>query len=456
MSEFIRFPNGFLWGTATSAYQIEGAVNEDGRGQSIWDVFSNTPGKIVNDDNGDSACNHYHLWKEDINLMKDLGYKAYRFSISWPRIIPTGQGKINPAGLDFYNRLVDELLKADITPMATLYHWDLPVAFAEGWLNRSTSDAFVEYTGVAVHAFGDRVKKWITINEPYCASHLSYTLGIHAPGMHDTLKALKAAHNLLLAHGMAVPVIRANCQNAEVGIAVNLSPFTPQTQSKADRFAARHKDGVVNRWFLDPLYGRHYPMDIVSDYIKLGVLNSEQADYIQEKDFVIIAVPTDFLGINYYSRSIVHAVKDHEIEPGKVKFMDAPEENKTDIGWEIYPQGLFEIISLVHRDYTPGKIYITENGASYADGPDHAGKIHDIKRISYLNKHIGAIGKAIHSGVPVAGYFLWSFLDNFEWSFGYTQRFGLIYVDYSDLRRYPKESAAWYQQVIEHNGIEAS
>lgn len=452
--KFFQFPINFQWGTATASYQIEGAAHEDGRSESIWDVFSHTPGKVLNGDTGEMACDHYHHWKEDVALMKELGYKAYRFSIAWPRILPDGRGKINQAGLDFYNRLIDELLNADISPMVTLYHWDLPACLPNAWLNRSTADAFVEYSGVAVRAFGDRIKTWITLNEPFCSSFLSYNVGIHAPGMRDTSKALMAAHYLLLAHGMTVPVIRENCPCAQVGIVLNLAPIHPETQSPENISAARHMDGELNRWFLDPLNGNGYPSDMIADYIKQGVLKTAEPDYIHENDLAQIAVPTDFLGINYYFPNIVRGNKGPLLDPSSFVTISAPKEKQTDMGWEINPDGLYEIVTRVHREYKPGKIFITENGASYSDGPDSTGKIHDVRRIAYLKGHFGAIAKAIREGVPVAGYYVWSLMDNFEWAFGYTQRFGLIYIDYATYRRYPKDSAYWYKQVIDANGLE--
>lgn len=454
MSEFIQFPKDFQWGTATAAYQIEGAVHEDGRGPSIWDIFSHTPGRVANGDTGDRACDHYHRWKEDVALMKELGFKAYRFSIAWPRILPDGRGKVNQPGIDFYNRLIDELLKTGIHPLVTLYHWDLPASLPDGWLNRSTADAFVEYTGIAVRAFGDRVKDWVTLNEPYCSSFLSFKIGVHAPGMHDTSKALIAAHHLLLAHGQAVPVIRENCPDAKVGIVLNLSPFHPESQSKADTAAVRHLDGELNRWFLDPLHGRNYPADMVADYVSMGVLETAEPEYIRGNDMAQIAVPTDFLGINYYFPSVVRGSEGPVMDPAKFVYILGPKEKRTAMGWEVDPDGLLEIITRVHREYKPAKILIAENGASYPDGPDASGKIHDVKRIEYLQGHISAIGRAIRDGAPVAGYYLWSLMDNFEWSFGYAQRFGLIYIDYSDFHRYPKDSAYWYKEVIEKGVVD--
>ncbi len=453
MSKFISFPANFQWGVATAAYQIEGAVHEDGRSDSIWDVFAHAPGNIINGDTGDLACDHYHRWKEDVALMKRLGIKAYRFSLSWPRILPEGRGKVNPAGLDFYSRLVDELLAADIHPLATLYHWDLPVALPDGWLNRATVDAFVELTEITTQALGDRVKDWVTINEPWCASILSYTQGIHAPGLRDPYKGLKAAHHLLLAHGQAVPVIRQGCPDARVGIALNLGPQYTPSDTVADRAAARHTDGTFNRWFLDPVFGRGYPADILADYIKMGVLPSAQPDFIKPGDFEIISATTDFLAINYYSRNWVRAGEKQHFNPANIEHLPAPDDNQTEIGWEIFPFGLYEILSRVYWEYKPAEIIVSENGASYSDGPDALGKVHDERRIAYLRSHLAAIGRAIQAGVPLTGYYLWSLMDNFEWGQGYSQRFGIVFVDFASQKRYPKDSAYWYQQVIQHNGL---
>jgi beta-glucosidase len=348
--------------------------------------------------------------------------------------------------------LIDALLKADILPMATLFHWDLPTALTGGWLERSTADAFLEYTSVVVKAFGDRVKYWNTINEPFCASILGYMVGIHAPGIRKPYQALVAAHHLLLAHGKAVPEIRSNCNEAKVGIALNLGPYYPYTHSQKDLSAARHMDGQLSRWFLDPIYGRQYPSDILSDYIQLGFLQSADPDFIKPGDFSVISVPTDFLGINYYTRNVVKAVSaDKPVK--KIVTMPASEELQTEMGWEVFPSGLYETLSRIHWEYKPGEIMVTENGASYFDELDRFGIIHDEKRVDYLQSHIAAVEKAIQAGVPVTGYFLWSLLDNFEWAQGYSQRFGIVYVDFSTQKRYFKESAFWYRHLIEQNGL---
>lgn len=453
MTHFQKFPQGFAWGTATSAYQIEGAAQEDGRKESIWDVFAHTPGRVANGDNGDVADDHYHRWKQDVQLMKELGYKAYRFSLSWPRILPDGRGKVNQPGIDFYNRLIDELLAADIHPLVTLYHWDLPTALPGGWLERTTPEAFAEFTATAARAFGDRVKQWATINEPFCASFLSYKHGRHAPGIQDTRKALVAAHHVLLAHGLAVPVLRSEVAGAKVGIVLNEGPFYSATNAKNDIDAARHADGELNRWFIDPVYGRHYPADMLRDYVKDGILESTDPDFIHAGDMEKIAAPTDFLGLNYYTRSVVNTDEPAGNFPDNVNPSPEADEIHTEMGWEIFPFGLYETICRAYFTYKPKKILITENGASYSDAPDANGRVRDIRRIEYLQSHIEAIGRAIQCGVPVTGYYVWSLMDNFEWAFGYAQRFGLIYVDYKTLERYPKDSAYWYGNVSKQNGL---
>ncbi len=453
MSEIKIFPSTFAWGTATAAYQIEGATREDGRGQSIWDAFSQTPGKVLNGDTGELACDHYHRWKDDIHMMKDLGFKAYRFSIAWPRVLPQGRGSVNQAGLDFYSQVIDELLTAGIHPMITLYHWDIPTAINGAWLERAAVDAFTEYTAVVARAFGDRVKEWVTINEPWCASILSYKLGIHAPGFTNHYQALVAAHHLLLAHGRALPVLRAECPGVRTGIALNLSPIYPQSKSLADTAAARYADGELARWFLDPLYGRDYPADVIADLNHAGVLNTTLPDFIHPGDMETIAAPADFLAINYYSRNVVKATPGFENNPTRLDHIPAPKNNQTEIGWEIFPSGLFEVLDRVYRDYKPAAIIISENGASYSDGPDACGKVRDQKRIDYLHDHLLAVWQAIQAGIPVTGYYAWSLMDNFEWSLGYSQRFGIVHVDYATQKRTPKDSALWYSQVTKQNGI---
>jgi beta-glucosidase len=454
--KFIKFPAGFLWGSATASYQIEGGWDEDGKGLSIWDVFSHTPGKIEDSSNGDTACNHYHLWREDVNLIKELGHQVYRFSISWPRLLPFGRGKVNQPGLDFYNRLVDALLDAGILPFITLYHWDLPQTLQDegGWSSRTTAEAYVEYADVLTRNLGDRVKHWITHNEPGVAAYSGYLWGDHAPGLKDHLAAVKASHHLLLSHGWAIPVIRRNSPEAEVGITLNLAPCTPASPSHYDHQACQQVLGMWNRWFLDPLYHKTYPTEVVAGYLDEGILTPEGMTFVKEGDLDVISAPTDFLGINYYTR---HFIRNQEIPED----LNLPQTNYqalegewTEMGWEIYPVGLYEILSDINAAYPVNKLYITENGASYSDEPDGNGRIQDTRRLSYLRSHFVEAHRAIQEGVPLAGYMVWSLFDNFEWARGYTQRFGLVWVDYETQQRIPKDSAMWYRAVIQQNGLE--
>ncbi len=435
-----RFPDGFVWGTATASYQIEGAVNEDGRGESIWDRFSHTPGKVVNGDTGDVACDHYHRWQGDIELMVQLGVNAYRFSVAWPRVLPAGRGAGNEAGLAFYDRLVDGLLAAGITPWITLYHWDLPQVLEDegGWPERATADAFAEYTDVVTRRLGDRVKAWITLNEPWCSAFLGYQLGQHAPGRTDFAASLQALHTLFLAHGRAMEVIRRNVPDAQAGITLNLQQVYPATESEADRAAARRLDGYGTRWFLDPLYGRGYPEDMLTLY-------GNAAPLTQPGDFETIAAPTDFLGLNYYTRAIVEG-NPHD---GPIGIKELPPVLPvTGMGWEIYPDGLYELLVRVQRDYGDIPILVTENGAAYDDPAPTNGVMPDPGRRDYLREHLAAVARAAEAGVNVQGYFAWSLLDNFEWEHGYDKRFGIVYVDYETQRRIPKQSALWYRDLI--------
>ena len=452
------FPDGFVWGAATSAYQIEGAADGDGRGESIWDRFCRTPGRIRDGGVGDVACDHYHLWRDDIALMKELGLKAYRFSISWPRVIPEGRGPVNVKGLDFYSRLVDGLLDAGIVPYATLFHWDLPQRLQEagGWPARETADAFRPYVEAVVRRLGDRVENWITHNEPWCAALQSHQIGLHAPGLRDWPAALRASHHLLLSHGWAVPIVRAHSPRAKVGITLNLTPAEPASPSRGDREATRHFDGYFNRWFLDPLYGRGYPADMIADYARDGRLPKEWDDVVRAGDLDAIAVPTDFLGVNYYNRTVVRSESLPESDNLPRTVFLAPESEWTEMGWEVHPDGLYQTLCRVHFDYGPARIYVTENGASWSDAPGPDGRVPDHRRIRFLRDHFRAARRAISAGVPLAGYFVWSLLDNFEWDRGYSQRFGIVWVDYATQRRIPKESARWYRRVIDSNCAEAS
>lgn len=451
------FPPGFLWGSATSSYQIEGGWSEDGKGESIWDRFAHTPGKIHDGSTGDIACDHYHRWNEDIQLMRQIGLQAYRFSISWPRILPNGRQYVNQAGLDFYSRLVDALLEAEITPFVTLYHWDLPQTLQDegGWAARSTAQAFVEYTDVVSRYLGDRVKHWITHNEPSVAAFTGYYDGEHAPGLHDPLAALQASHHLLLSHGWAVPVIRQNCPQAEVGMALSTSFNQPASPSKPDRDDWRFGDGLWLRWFLDPLYGRHYPADIVAGMHQMGFLSPDGMTFIQPGDLDAIAIPTDFLGVNYYTRFLSRNQSVPETQNLPQTVFPAPKtpEFWTEMDWEIYPDGFFNVLTRLYLEYMVPKIYVTENGASYATAPDENGKIQDQLRINYIRSHLSAAHRATQAGVPLQGYFYWSLLDNFEWSRGFTQRFGIVWVDYTTQERILKDSAKFYTHVIQENAV---
>ncbi len=450
------FPKGFVWGAATSAYQIEGATGEEGRGESIWDRFAKTPSKIEDGSNGDVACDHYHRWKEDVALMRRLGLRAYRFSVAWPRVLPLGRGSLNARGLDFYSRLVDGLLESGIEPFVTLYHWDLPQRLQDegGWATRATAEAFVEYADAVSRRLGDRVTRFITHNEPWCSSLLGYQTGRHAPGLRDWNAALAASHHLLLSHGWAVPIVRANSRSAQVGITLNLCPAVPASPSREDLAAARYFDGYFNRWFLDPLYRGQYPDDMVADYTERGHLQGRGAlPFVRPGDLRAIATPTDFLGVNYYNRAVVRSdrIDEEKNQPRTVEL--APKSEWTEMGWEVYPDGLFQMLARLRAEYEVPKMYVTENGASYSDAPDASGRVADSRRTRFVRDHLLAAHRAIDLGVPLAGYFLWSLLDNFEWERGYTQRFGITWVDYATQRRVPKDSALWYRQVIEDNAV---
>lgn len=438
----MAFPKDFLWGAATSSYQIEGAALEDGRGECIWTRFSHTPGKVLNGDTGDRACDHYHLYKDDVQLMQDLGLQTYRFSISWPRVMPTGYGEANEAGLDFYDRLIDELLAADIMPFATLYHWDLPQSLQDqgGWTNPDIVKYFADYTALMCHRLGDRVKYWATHNEPWVFTFLGNLTGEHAPGLQDLPTTLKVAHHVLLSHGKAVPIIRECVADAKVGIVLAQSERTPYSDSEEDKKALRLSEAAGgNRWFLDPLFKGAYPADgveILQDYMQ-GIVLEEVAAAKE---------PIDFLGINYYFRMFYGVNDDGELYPPKIYPNEQAEH--TQMGWEIYPQGLYNILTSIHAQYGPIDMYITENGAAFVDPEPSNGVVEDPKRQRYLEEHFAAAERAIADGVPLKGYFVWSFLDNFEWAYGYDRRFGIIHVDFDTLKRTPKRSALFYRDWI--------
>jgi beta-glucosidase len=425
-----RFPRDFAWGTATAAYQIEGAWNEDGKGESIWDVFCRIPGVIEDGQSGEIACDHYHRLDEDLDLLGALGARAYRFSVAWSRVLPDGTGRVNEPGLAFYDRLVDGLLERGIRPFVTLYHWDLPQALQVrgGWTNEAVTGWFAEYAHLVASRLGDRVHDWLTLNEPQVTAFAGYQWGLHPPGVKDVATALKVTHHLLLAHRAGAAAVRAAAPGASVGIALNLSPAEPATGSAEDAAAARLADGFSNRWFLDPLYGRGYPQDVVERYggIAPPPLGSYDGDL-------------DFLGVNYYMRHVVKASSVAQLGYDVLP----PSGQLTEMGWEVHPDGLRTILERVHHDYEPRGVYVTESGAAFPDEPNGE----DPDRVEYLHDHFVAAADALDAGVPLRGYFVWSLLDNFEWHNGFTKRFGLVYVDYETQRRTMKSSGRFYRSV---------
>jgi beta-glucosidase len=453
----IRFPQGFEWGTATASYQIEGAAGEDGRGRSIWDTFSHTPGRTANGETGDVACDHYHRYREDVALMRDLNAGVYRFSLAWPRLQPDGRGPLNEAGVAFYDRLVDELLGAGIRPWVTLYHWDLPQVLEDegGWPERQTAQRFADYAA-AVHArFADRVADWTTLNEPWCSAFLGYASGHHAPGRQDPAAAVRAAHHLMLGHGLAVQAMRAARGDLRYGITLNLHPSAPATASAGDQEAARRVDGVTNRIFLDPILAGRYPGDVLADLAPIT-----GADHIRAGDEKQISQPLDLLGVNYYRRNIVRAIPAGEPGHPEAAMVGASDielvrtgKPATAMGWEIDPTGLHDILTRISRDYASPPLYITENGAAFPDTVAADGAVHDPERIDYLDGHFRAAHRAIQDGVDLRGYFVWSLMDNFEWAWGYGRRFGLVYIDYGTGQRLVKDSGRWYSRVAAANGL---
>ncbi|MFT7722378.1 MAG: GH1 family beta-glucosidase [Roseateles sp.] len=436
------FPPGFAWGCSTSSYQIEGAAREGGKGESIWDRFCQRPGAIRDGSSGATACDHYHRWPEDLDLAQGLGVDAYRFSIAWPRIFPDGVGERPSAeGLAFYSRLVDGMLTRGLQPWATLYHWDLPQALQErgGWLNRDTMAAFADYAHAVAHHLGDRVKHWITHNEPWCTAFLGHHEGVHAPGLRDFRAALQVCHHLLVSHGDAVAAVRAAAPGAQAGITLSLHPIRAASAGPADQAAAQRHDGLRNRWFLDPLHGRGYPADVLA---ALG----DDAPRVEAGDLARIATPCDFLGVNYYfPETIADAPGGEGIATRVVPTPGAP---LTAFGWPIVPEGMTELLTRVQRDYRPAAVYLTENGACFDDVPDADGFVQDDARQRFLAAHFAAALRAVRAGVPLKGYFVWSLLDNFEWAEGYTRRFGLTHVDYATQRRRLKASGEWFRHFL--------
>jgi beta-glucosidase len=433
----LTFPDGFVWGAATASYQIEGATSADGRGESVWDRFCATPDKVRAGDTGEIACDFYHRFREDVGLMSELGLDAFRFSIAWPRIIPQGRGAVNQAGLDFYDRLVDALLEKDIEPFVTLFHWDTPQALEDegGWPARSTAEAFVDYVDAVAGRLGDRVHRWITHNEPWVVAWIGHARGEHAPGRRSEQDAVATAHHLLLSHGWAVEAIRSAVADADVGITLNLAHAYPASRSPEDEAAAWQLDGEGNRWFLDPLFRGSYPADLLER-------NEIVTPLVRDGDLETIAAPLDFLGVNNYFSFVVRDTGD-----GPLVVRD-PEAQRTDMGWEVYPDGLYRVLARVAADYEPAAMYVTENGAAFGDVRGHDGRVRDPERQDYLESHIGSVAQAVAEDVPVKGYFVWSLLDNFEWAHGYSKRFGLVYVDYPTLERVPKDSFYWYRDFV--------
>ncbi len=457
------FPSTFLFGAATAAYQIEGAAHEDGRKDSIWDAFCRVPGAVVGGDNGDVACDHYHRYREDVALMSDLGLQTYRFSTSWARVRPDG-GPVNAAGLDFYSRLVDELLEKNILPWLTLYHWDLPQALEEkgGWANRDTAYLFQDYAMSVHDVLGDRVQNWTTLNEPWCSSFLSYIGGEHAPGRQEPAAGLAAGHHLLLAHGLAVQSLRERDASLGLGITLNLTVADPVDPTDAgDLDAVRRIDGQFNRFFLDPIFRGSYPDDLLADVAHLGF-----DAVVKPGDLEIISTPIDALGVNYYHGELVSAHPSNQPmrteapseRPKRSPFPAAENVHwhlrdlpLTAMDWEVQPEGLTRLLQRIHTEYAgPAgvKLYVTENGAAYNDVLSADGAIHDAERTEFLELHLGAILDAIELGVPVHGYFYWSLMDNFEWAWGYDKRFGIVRVDYETQERTPKDSAIAYTRII--------
>jgi beta-glucosidase len=452
----ISFPNEFLWGTATSSYQIEGAVREDGRSPSIWDALCRVPGAIRGGHDGDVAADHYHRYREDVALMKSLSLRAYRFSVAWPRILPAGQGAVNQAGLDFYRRLVDELLAAGIEPFLTLYHWDLPQVLqdAGGWPSRDLAGRFADYAAVVFEALHDRVRCWTTLNEPWCSSLLGYAEGVHAPGIREPWQATPAIHHLLLGHGLAVQAMRAIDASRDFGISLNLQPIRAADPEPGAALldGARRMDGLHNRVWTEPLFQARYPDDVVEDLEAFGGLP------VQAGDLAVIAQPLDFLGINYYADELLVSMPGATVPhtPGLLDVSSRhPGPDATDMGWPLTPDGLRDLLVTLKASYPElPPVYITENGAAY-DDPLMDGAIHDSRRVAYLDSHLRALHAAIESGVDARGYFEWSLLDNFEWAQGYHMRFGIVHVDFETQVRTPRDSAFWYRDVIARNGLTA-
>jgi beta-glucosidase len=457
----IRFPERFTWGAATSAPQIEGGADQDGRGPSIWDTFCATPGRVRGGDDARVAVDHRNRMRDDVALLASLGVTAYRFSVAWPRVLPTGRGPVSQAGLDFYRALVDELLSRGIAPVCTLYHWDLPQALEDGggWPARETAEHFAAYAGVVAGALGDRVRQWGTINEPWCASMLGYAAGVHAPGRTEPAAAVAAAHHLLLAHGLAVEVLRSSVRpDAEIAITLNPYPVVVAGPTEADRDAARRVDGLANRVWYDALLLGRYPDDVLED---VGAVSD--LAHIHDGDLAQISRPLDALGLNYYRRHHVRARAGASSAPPASQWPGSPDVEivtpagrVTDGGWAVEPDGLFEALVTAWDAYDPPPLYVHEAGAAYDDDVDGSGEVRDTERIRWLDGHLRAAHRALQAGVDLRGFFVWSLLDNFEWAEGYAHRFGIVHVDLDTLARTPKHSAHWYAGVLRANALPTS
>lgn len=443
----IEFPKDMKWGAATASYQIEGAVNEGGRGVSIWDTFSKTPGNVVNGDNGDVACDSYHRYKEDVQIMKELGIKVYRFSVAWPRIFPNGTGEVNKEGLEYYHNLIDELLANDIEPMCTLYHWDLPQILQDkgGWGNRETIDAFVAYAEVMFKEFSGKIKQWITLNEPWCISFLSNYIGVHAPGNKDLQLATQISHHLLVAHGKTVQKFRELNVDGEIGIAPNTTWLEPYSNRQQDIDACNREIAWYLEWFMDPVFKGSYPHFMLDWFANKGVHLE-----IEDGDMEVIHQPIDFIGINYYTGHVARYKENEGLLDWELVELNY---ERTDIGWPIFPEGFYKVLCRIKDNYGDVPIYITENGSCYNNEVEN-GRVKDVGRISYLEQHLTALHRAISSGVNIKGYLTWSLMDNFEWAEGYTMRFGIVHVNYRTLERTKKDSYYWFKQTIANNWFE--
>ncbi|PKP57509.1 beta-glucosidase [Candidatus Atribacteria bacterium HGW-Atribacteria-1] len=443
----VRFKKNFIFGLATSSYQIEGAATEGGRSPSIWDTFCKTPGKVYEGHSGDVACDHYHRYKEDVGILKEIGVNSYRFSISWSRIFPE-YGKYNPKGMEFYKKLIDELNRNDIKPTVTLYHWDLPMWAHDrgGWLNRDSVKWFKEYAIKVFEELNDSVKFWITHNEPFCASILGYSLGIHAPGHKNMREALIAAHHILFSHGAVVEAFREfGFEDSKIGIALNLTPSYSASDSKEDTEAAFRCDGLSNRWFLDPVFKASYPEDMKKVFVKLV----GEFDFIKDGDLQKISIKNDFLGVNYYTRGLIKFFQDSKLSCQSVQ----GNLKKTAMGWEICPEGLYDLILRLRKEYTQVPIYITENGSAFDDVLSTEKRVNDVERIDYIKRHLIKIADLNEQGADIRGCYVWSLIDNFEWAYGYSKRFGIVYVDFKTQERILKDSALWYKDVIKNRLI---